>query len=67
MEGIIAYIKESYNELAYKVTWPDWLKLQQSTVLVIVASLISAFVIFFMDVIAEEVLRLLIYGYPDSQ
>ena len=49
MESIILYIKESYNELVYKVTWPTWPKLLSSTRLVLVAAVIIALVIFVMD------------------
>ena len=61
MEKITLYIKESYYELVNKVTWPSWTSLQQSTVLVLVASLIIALVIFVMDLIANQSLQL-IYG-----
>lgn len=39
------YVKESYNELVHKVTWPTFAQLQNSTVVVMVASLIFAIVI----------------------
>jgi len=41
--------KESYDELVYKVTWPSWKQLQSSSILVLVASLIIAGIIFLMD------------------
>ena len=46
---IIAYIQDSYNELIHKVTWPSWADLQGSSIVVMVASLIIALVIFGMD------------------
>ncbi|MBE6229819.1 MAG: preprotein translocase subunit SecE [Bacteroidales bacterium] len=49
MNKIALYIKESYVELAKKVTWPSWAQLQSSAILVMVASLIFALVIFVMD------------------
>ncbi len=64
MNQIIAYAKESYSELAHKVTWPTWAKLQSSTVLVLVASLLIAALIFVMDAISKGLLELLIYGKP---
>ena len=36
------YVKESYNELVNKVTWPTFLQLQNSTIVVMVASDIYA-------------------------
>jgi preprotein translocase subunit SecE len=56
MEKIRLYIKESYNELVHKVTWPSWANLQSSTVVVIVASIILALIIFVMDVISKGVM-----------
>ncbi|PCJ82356.1 MAG: preprotein translocase subunit SecE [Bacteroidetes bacterium] len=49
MSQIMNYIKESYTELITKVTWPTWRELQESSVLVFVASLLIAGVVFLMD------------------
>lgn len=49
MAGFSTYIKESYDELIHKVTWPSWSELQQSAILVFVASLIIALIVFGMD------------------
>ena len=49
MSKFTLYIKESYVELAKKVSWPTWAQLQSSAILVMVASLIFALVIFVMD------------------
>ena len=43
------YIKESYNELVNKVSWPSFPQLQSSTVVVMVASVIFALVVWAMD------------------
>ncbi len=61
MEKIQLYIKESYNELINKVTWPSWSNLFASTNLVIVASIIFALIVFVMDLISKQVLELI---YP---
>ena len=61
MDKLTLYIKESYNELVNKVTWPSWANLQSSTVLVIIGSLILALIIFLMDGASRSVLEL-IYG-----
>lgn len=50
------YIKESYNELVNKVTWPTWANLQGSTIVVIVASLLLSLIIFLMDSISNGLL-----------
>lgn len=49
MANIIQYIEESYNELVHKVTWPTWDQLQSSSIVVLVASVIFALMIFAMD------------------
>ncbi len=49
MRKFINYFKESYIELTKKVSWPTWDKLQSSAILVMVASVIFAIVIFAMD------------------
>ncbi len=59
MDKIKLYIIESYNELINKVTWPSWASLQSSTILVLVASLIIALVIFVMDLISKQALDLI--------
>lgn len=57
MEQVILYIKESYNELMHKVTWPTMSSLLSSTRLVIVASLIIALIIFLMDTVSNTTLQ----------
>ena len=51
------YFKESYNELVHKVTWPTFSQLQNSTVVVMVASLIFAIVILAMDISFENIME----------
>ncbi|MBI1287592.1 MAG: preprotein translocase subunit SecE [Flavobacteriales bacterium] len=51
MANIITYVEESYNELMTKVSWPTWAELQNSTLIVAVASVIIAVMIFLMDFI----------------
>jgi len=58
---IFNYIKESYNELVYKVSWPSRSELTSSAIIVLFASLIMAAVIFLVDVAFEKIM-LLIYG-----
>ena len=53
---MLNYIKESYNELVNKVTWPTFPQLQSSTVVVMVASVIFAVVVLAMDVTFENVM-----------
>ena len=46
---IKGYFRESYNELVHKVTWPTWSELQNSAILVLVATLIIALIVAAMD------------------
>ena len=46
---VAAYFRESYDELMHKVSWPSWAELQSSAIVVSVASLIIALVVFLMD------------------
>ena len=48
--NIKRYAKESYNELVNKVTWPAWADLQNSAIVVMIASFIIAMVIYTMDI-----------------
>ncbi|RYU90245.1 preprotein translocase subunit SecE [Mucilaginibacter terrigena] len=57
MAGVAEYIKESYIELTQKVTWPTWRELQNSAVLVLIASIIISMVIFGMDQIIGYLLN----------
>ena len=58
MRKIKDYFKEVYNELVHKVTWPSWSELQNSMVVVMIASLIIALVIYVMDVSFTKVMEL---------
>jgi len=56
MNKIIEYVKEAYNELMNKVSWPTWPELQNSTTLVIIGSIIFALIVFVMDIISDTIL-----------
>ncbi|MFN4083429.1 MAG: preprotein translocase subunit SecE [Bacteroidia bacterium] len=49
MNKITEYIKLSYDELINKVSWPSWEDLQESTIIVMIASLIIAILIGVID------------------
>jgi preprotein translocase subunit SecE len=53
---IINYIKESYNELIHKVSWPTSSEVFNSAVVVMIASLILALIVFLMDFSFEKVM-----------
>jgi preprotein translocase subunit SecE len=57
MNKISTYFKESYRELLEKVTWPSWTQLQQSTVIVLVATVIITSVVWVMDLASNSLLH----------
>jgi len=57
MNDFFLYIKESYNELVHNVTWPTWSELTANAVLVIVASIIFALVVFGLDTVSNQSLK----------
>jgi preprotein translocase subunit SecE len=54
-------MKDSYYELVHKVSWPTREELSGSTVIVLIASLIIAIVVFGMDSLFEWIMKFL-YG-----
>lgn len=54
---VLDYIKESYDELIHKVSWPTWSELQSSAIVVSIASLIIALVVYVMDISARTLLE----------
>ena len=58
---LVESVKESYNELVHKVSWPTAKELSQSSVLVLVASIILALIVWLMDWCFENIMTL-IYG-----
>jgi preprotein translocase subunit SecE len=58
MNKISTYFSESYKELVEKVTWPTWAQLQQSTVIVLVATALVSVVVFAMDAVSKGLLNL---------
>lgn len=57
MNKISTYFRESYHELTEKVTWPGWLQLQQSTVIVLVATIIITVLVWIMDFASQNLLK----------
>jgi preprotein translocase subunit SecE len=49
MNKVAAYFKDSYRELLEKVTWPTWQQLQQSTMIVLIATVIITSIVWVMD------------------
>jgi len=49
MNRITAYFRDIKDELVNKVSWPTWEELTESTIIVLIASIIFALVIWLMD------------------
>jgi preprotein translocase subunit SecE len=62
MNKITTYFSESYKELVEKVTWPTWVQLQQSTVIVLVATVLITLVVWLMDFTSNSLLKF-IYSF----
>ena len=58
---ILTDLEESYYELVNKVSWPTKSQLANSSVVVMVASIIIAIMIFAMDEVVDALMHL-IYG-----
>jgi preprotein translocase subunit SecE len=56
---IKSYFQDTYNELMHKVSWPTWKELQSSAIVVMIASMIIALVIFAMDYSFENLMGLI--------
>jgi preprotein translocase subunit SecE len=56
MEKLKNYFLESVDEIRNKVTWPKFVELQSSAILVLVASLIFAIIIGLIDFGFKEAL-----------
>ena len=51
MSKFVEYVKSSYDELVHKVSWPTFSELRSSAVVVAVATLVIALIVFVMDVV----------------
>jgi preprotein translocase subunit SecE len=59
--NVKAYLKDVHNELVNKTSWPTWSELTNSAIVVMVASVIIATVIFAMDFSFVTILKF-VYG-----
>ena len=59
--SFVENVKESYNELVYKVSWPTRKELAQSSVIVLIASIILALIVWLMDYCFESIMTF-VYG-----
>jgi preprotein translocase subunit SecE len=61
MNKFTDFIKESYEELIHRVSWPKWEQLTQSTAIVLGATLFITLIVGLMDFVANGSMKF-IYG-----
>jgi len=57
MSKFVNYVRESYYELTEKVSWPKWDNLQQSTMIVLGATILITAVVALMDFVANGAMK----------
>ncbi|MDG5799845.1 preprotein translocase subunit SecE [Marinilabiliaceae bacterium ANBcel2] len=57
MKKVTNYFQEVHNELVNKTSWPTWAELQNSAIVVMIASLIIAGIVFAMDMSFDTILE----------
>jgi preprotein translocase subunit SecE len=62
MNKVSSYISESWQEMTEKVTWPTWGQLQQSTVIVLGATVVITAMVGVMDLASQNLLKL-VYSF----
>jgi preprotein translocase subunit SecE len=65
MNKFTTFVSESYKELTEKVSWPKWEQLQQSTMIVLGATLVITGIVALMDFIASNSMKF-IYSLFES-
>ncbi|MCX4288417.1 MAG: preprotein translocase subunit SecE [Duncaniella sp.] len=58
---LLTDIEESYTELRYKTSWPTKGQLVKSAIIVLIASIIIAAIVFVMDQVVDTIMHF-IYG-----
>jgi preprotein translocase subunit SecE len=56
---IKTYFQDAFTELVHKVSWPTTAELQNSAIVVMIASFIIALVIFGMDFVFENFMEVI--------
>jgi preprotein translocase subunit SecE len=53
MNKFTSFVKESYQELVENVSWPKWEQLQQSTMIVLGATLFITAIVALLDLVSN--------------
>ena len=56
-KSIVTYCKDSYEELAHKTTWPTRQELTHTAIVVLIASIVIALVVFCMDTVFDTLMK----------
>ncbi len=59
---LLTNIEESFDELRYKTSWPTKKQVVKSAILVMIASIIIALIIFIMDQVVDRLMHF-IYSF----
>ena len=59
LKNFITYCKDSYAELAHKTTWPTRKELAHNAIVVLVASIVIALVVFVEDSFFSFIMELI--------
>lgn len=54
MGKVIQFVKDSIDELKFKVSWPKYSELQSHTVMVLIGTALFALLVFVIDFIFEN-------------
>ena len=57
------YISETTDELVHKVSWPTWKELQSSAIVVMIASVIIALVVWLMDISFNTLMQFIYHTF----
>lgn len=58
INSCVRYCKESYEELAHKTSWPTRKELTHSAIVVLIASIVIAIVVFAEDSLFQWIMKL---------
>jgi preprotein translocase SecE subunit len=60
-QGMVAFVRESFNEIRYKTTWPDLPQVRQASIAIIIFVLLIGLLITLLDLVLRLVL---VQGIP---
>ena len=58
----VTYCKSCYEELAFKTTWPTRKELTHTAIVVLIASIVIALIVFAEDTIFGELMKLVYHS-----